>query len=528
MIGIKARSTPAVILLILLALLVLETWLDLSAGDVELHDPAAGLDQISWLGSVAPDGRLAVSVTYDFSDDATHEMDIRVPDGARFLAVDGTPISADIGKYATVEVRTRAIVTYEVPGLVTRFRDGALLRLGQLSDPSSDDPTIDGDEGLFPCPHCYIDGLGFGNAEINGALFVNGAETVRLTLIQLDSLRAQVDASRSSVRFAGIDPRADDVSMLATLPADAVPDLPVGDGSVDDALTTARNELARADRKLATPDDSGGGNVLTAVLVTLIFVALATWVFIRLRWANTIERRERSGDPATRQLALPDDLEPALAGAVVGERGPGSRSVVAATMLELARRNVISLDGTDLRRIVVEVPQGATGATKFEQAVLAELRQSDDPLAAVTRTGPPVWNDHGPAAARRLQLALVREARRQRLMRATLPPVVLVVASLAMGLIAIIGNDDGTVLGWIIVFLGPILGVVATVLGGITLTRRGLVEREAWEGYADWLRTQTDLREANQSDIPTFGAQLSYAAALGAAPEIATALSPRR
>src|SRR4051812_26943841 len=107
------RRVPALILLALLGLLPLFAWLDLGEDPVVLDDAAAGLDSVGWVASVATDGRLSVTITYDFSDDITRNLDIRVPDGTRYLSLNGTPIEADIGKYVSKDVRSLATVAYE-------------------------------------------------------------------------------------------------------------------------------------------------------------------------------------------------------------------------------------------------------------------------------------------------------------------------------------------------------------------------------------------------------------------------------
>ena len=86
------------------------------------------------------------------------------------------------------------------------------------------------------------------------------------------------------------------------------------------------------------------------------------------------------------------------------------------------------------------------------------------------------------------------------------------------------------------VVVGPILAVVASVAAGVTLTRKGLHERDQWARYADWLRTDPSMSRrldhtdasAVEESISALGVTLPYAAALGVAPALATALSPRR
>ena len=196
-------SVPSILLLVVLAILVLIAWSRTGDEPVELTNPAEGIASITWLGTVGDDGRLAVEITYEL-DDTNRSVDIRLPRGARYLAVNGTPLGADIGRYASTVATGPVTVSYELPGRVTRYRDGAILQLA-----SARDGYIDGDEALFPCPRCYIEGISYGNVEVHGELFVPGADAVRLWFLKLDSIRGE--AGDDSIRFAGINEGVDDV-----------------------------------------------------------------------------------------------------------------------------------------------------------------------------------------------------------------------------------------------------------------------------------------------------------------------------
>ena len=138
-------------------------------------------------------------ITYDLSDDRERSLDIRVPEGARYLALNDDPIAADSGVYATVAIRDTATVSYELRGTVTRYRDGTLLRFVGVNDPSNPSSGIDGDKALFPCPRCYIDEIEYGNTVLNGSLFLPTPDDVRLSFLGANPPRG-VERERSSVR----------------------------------------------------------------------------------------------------------------------------------------------------------------------------------------------------------------------------------------------------------------------------------------------------------------------------------------
>ncbi len=519
------RRLPAVVLLVVLALLPLQAWVGARTERLVVRPEADGLRSATWVASVAPDGRLSVRITYDLDDRAEREIDVRVPDGARYVAVNGTPVVTDIGLYATVPVRGPATITYELPGRVTRFEDGAMLRLLEVGE-----SYLDGDGALFPCPRCYIDGVGYGDIAVDGALHLAGAaEEVEMLFTGLDPIRAGADAG--SVRFVGVDEGADAVALVARLPSAAAPDLAITPGSVDDAIDEARTAARTVGEKLRAPGAGRAGARVTASILTAMLLALVAWIAWRLAAARRDRRAADDGSPTRVGVdavySPPSDLEPALAGLVVGEAGPGDRSVVAGTLLELARRGVISIDGVDSKRFVLTVPVGARGTTVFEEAVLALLRPQGQLTASATFSGPPLWGDDGRRAARRLRRVLLLEGMKRRLVRLTLSGLVLLPASIAMGVVALVASGGLSALGWFAVFAGPVLALVAALLSGLTLTAKGHDERRRWIAYADWLRSNTQLAHVGAPAVATWGEVLPHAAALGAAPVAARALSPR-
>lgn len=264
------RPTVAIALVavaVMLAIFTILAWARTGVEPVRLTGRASGLDTITWAADVRSDGRMAVRITYGFSDDVSHTVSVRVPEGARYLAIDDRPVSASAGRYADATMRIKGVVAYELPGMVTRYRDGALLRMASINGTS-----LDIDSALFPCPRCYIDGIGFGSTTLAGALAVPGADDVTLTFIGLRSVRSSADSEQ--VRFVGIDGGADAVYLLATLPGDAVRDLVVRDGTVAEALATAKNELSAAKKPFHSPTVAEGGSRSVAVILTVLLAVL--------------------------------------------------------------------------------------------------------------------------------------------------------------------------------------------------------------------------------------------------------------
>ena len=542
------RLVPTIVLLMLLMLLgtlTLVTWSDVDPEPVRVSGSVDGLRSITWAATVSPAGRLAVRITYDFGDDTSRQLSVRLPDGARYFAVNDVPTEASTGVYATVTVSGTATVSYELPGAVTRYRDGALLQMVGVQDNS-----FDGDEALFACPRCYLEPSGYGDVPVFGSLAVAGAEQVGLSFVQLSSIRAE--ASPTEVRFAGIDRSGDAVAMLATLSSAVVSDLPVRDGTVAQALATTTRQIEDAGETVRRPSVPEHGSRPAAIVMTALLGAMVALVLLRTIWSvgsRSAQRAAGTPDAVGGMRAMrPDDLEPALAGAMVGNAVRGDRSVVAATVVELARRGVISFSGNDARRFTVTVPVGATGTTAFEQAVLDCLRgpttaatttvtttDSADAadaagLQSVVRVGPPLWGKDGPAAAKTLQRALVRESMRQKLTRISPTAVLLVPTTLTIGVLGIVGAVGGSVFAWLVTVVGGLIALAMATAGAVVLTAPGRAEQQQWTSYATWLCTEpgnAHLAHADPWDVDTVGEILAYATALGAAPQVVRLLSPR-
>lgn len=568
-----ALRHPAAILLIVVAGIV--PWRAWSGGDVEpaeIDQTADGLSSITWTGTLAADGRLAVRVHYELVE-GPRTFDIRVPPGAQYLALDGTPIAASIGRYATAEIDGPATITYELPGRTARYRDGVLVTIagatGDFDSPydtpltpvPDDELVLNGDLSLFSCPRCFLDPIGYGDAPLFGGLYATGASGATLWFNGLQG--AQIvepedadlgdpgEAGDDAIFFLGANEGAEEVSMIAVLPVDAAPDVERSDGDVGSALDGFRSRFTDDDDEFAAAagisdsPDRTIAVVLTALFVVLVGCLAAGW------WIAGADRRRRNAGPSPTDPDLPDgaptstgetprlsgsgkpgDLEPALAGLVVDDTTSADRSPVAATILELVRRDVISIEGTDNRRFAITIPPGAKGSTPFEQAVLTQMRPNGvepSPAKESVLTGPPLWHGRAPVATAVLRRALVRAALKAGLIRRNVlllaaPPLVFAIGFIAV-FVADLDVTGLTFSGWLAMVLGPLAGLAVVHRAGATLTAKGREERAKWSQYADWLQGDRDLLHADAPDIEILGETLVYGTALGAAPRTARALS---
>ncbi len=524
------RLVVTFLFLFFVAILPLHAWLNTTPDALHLTNSAKGLHGITWSGTVRSDGRLSVRIDYDL-DQQSHKIDVRMPDGARFAAVNGTPIAADIGRYGEATVTGPASVTYELPGAVTRYRDGAVLSLGDVRNGS-----IRGDQAMFPCALCYLGNVEYGDIVVSGALFVDGIgafvgdqASAGLSFVNLSPTRAKADDD--DVRFVGLLQAGDEPMMLATLPAKAVTKLTAKDGSVVDAVKAAKQRLGTDGHPFRSPTAAHHGSATVALVITVLYALLLIVILVPVLWARGARSAaQHAGAPdsaITVSSMKPGELSPALAGSVAGPSGGQRQSLVAAAILDLVCRNVISITGSDSRRFTIHVPATATGTTRFDRAVIEQLRSPMHPHEDNDIHVPPLWSVRGPTVARVLSKALAQEARHQRLIRATVPPVIAMPIPIAMGVIAIVGNHGASKLGYTTAIVGALLAFAASRANGMTLTTRGRAEQQRWQQYGAWLRSNNALSTAAAPDVATWGETLAYAAALGAASEVANELSPR-
>ena len=156
---------------------------------------------------------------------------------------------------------------------------------------------------------------------------------------------------------------------------------------------------------------------------------------------------------------------------VVGDTGSGKRSAVAATLLSLAQRNIIRIEGLDSRRYTLTVPpesarRHARSRRRCWPSCARRAKSRRRPRSPVRRCGARMPT----ASAAGFTRVAAKQAYKNRLLRLTLAMAVLLPASITMGVVALIGSGGTSVLAWIVAFAGPIVGLAAARLTGANLT----------------------------------------------------------
>ncbi len=110
----------------------------------------------------------------------------------------------------------------------------------------------------------------------------------------------------------------------------------------------------------------------------------------------------------------PDAYDPAVVGLLLADGRKLDQDAVAGTVLDLAHRGVVTIDGYGPDRWVLRVPSAAQGALPAEQVVLDALR-AQSPTGEIT--GPPLWADKSPSWWRHYRAAVFKRAKDEGLVR---------------------------------------------------------------------------------------------------------------
>lgn len=265
-------------------------------------------------------------------------------------------------------------------------------------------------------------------------------------------------------------------------------------------------------------------------LVAVVAVLAVSGALIAVGPAAAARRRVAALAATPDELAEPpNDRHPALVALVVGARGPGFRSAVAATVLRLLERGQLELEALDARAFRLTVVPGARGEVPVEWYVLQNLLGGASREQGRTRTGPPLWEE---GAWRRPRLGTFERdvkqlAANERLLAPALSPFVLALAPLALaGAMLAVGSPLAIgVLTWGF-SAGPVIGLLASATFGYRRTADGEVEAARWLAHARWLRRTANLDDLGVPAFQVWGRHLTLAVATGVAPEAARALSP--
>jgi hypothetical protein len=261
-------------------------------------------------------------------------------------------------------------------------------------------------------------------------------------------------------------------------------------------------------------------------------VALAAWLVLLALFAGAT--RARTPDPGPEALELPGDEPPAVV-AMLTDGWEVGREAVPATLIDLAARKILAIEGVGPERFVVRLRAnaGTAGLTSYEQQVLGHVRDlaSADgtvPCEALT-TGPEGSSD---AWWKRFQASVVKDARDRGLSRGrwskwmltvlgatALVPAVLVALALVVSPPQDGGDDENPVGGFIgitaIAWFG--LMTIPTKLRAERDTPAGREAAARWLGVREHLDATGGFAEAPPAAVVIWERFLSYGAALGVA-----------
>jgi hypothetical protein len=428
--------------------------------------------------------------------------------GTDNVRVNGEPVTT-AGTSEIADPGSTVVVEAELFEATERYSDGAVVTIPLVESLIS---VTDDLRGWF---------------DVQAVLYAGSeAQPLEVTTSLADERQ---EVSGGTARLSGRLSGWDDGEAVLLVPVAAVPDAEVLEGGLARATYRSVSTSLRVTRPNTTVRDQERTVQLVATIVLTVVGALGLLVWL-LGLLRALGQRARVKVAGLGERDTPPDLPPALVGIATGSAGRGERSLVAATILDLVSHDLVEIDGITSEEYVLRVPEGAVGVTGSEQAVLGALRQR----AGVTRadgytelTGPPLWVDERrPKWLRGYRRALLAEASKAGLIAPVFRGAIFFVLAIACGIlgsIALLGSPLGVILATV----GPWVALAGAFLTGQVLTKKGLDVRAHGEAYGRYLREHTELTEVGAPGVVVWERTLAYAAAVGAAPKAAEALSPR-
>lgn len=460
---------------------------------------------------VAAEGTVSVSAEFSFAGSAG-AVSLRSPVLAEIshVRIDGNPRTLTVTQYpAELPVRSRgATISYELTGGVERFSDVAVLTLpiwAVPGDASSADPPIEvRGRVTLPAP------------AVEEGVYVDGGLDVHAVAVE------------SAVEFAGRVAWPRDADLVVAFPSESVPALAVLPGGPR-AERVQEGRVAEADSEAAFASEiddrrrredllAAGYWVLVGAEVGVPFLIAAPRLF------RVAARRRRAVKGVPRELMDPPGTQsPGVVALLAHDGHDIGFEAAAATVLDLANRGVVTLDGVTSDRYEVVVAPDASGAGPGEEALLAALRQatpSDGPLS-----GPPLRLDPEGAWWSALRRDTLRRARADDLVERRYPSgafltavVLLTATTLPLWARSPEAAVGGLVMAGILCML--------PFIGGYVLTAAGHRVRAEWEAFGRRAAEASEIETAPPRAVAIWGPYLAYGAALGVAKAAIADLRP--
>src|SRR6266508_2580000 len=469
-------------------------------------------ETVTVTGDLGADGILTIRADVRFASANGGVFGLRAPvlANADDVRVNGAPRPDTAAGY-TAQLRAAtptADITYRVTGAVERYRDVAIVTVPVWAEPGDArrrDPLVPvtGDLRLPAAP--------VGEAHWHHA--APAAAGVDGTTVHLDGRVAMWQ----------------DSDLVVALPADAFPSAPVLPGGPRLEYFEGRQAaLDDADRAFADTldNDERVADLLAAGYWGAVGVEIAVPVLVVLwRLARTGAMRIRAAGGVPDQLAdPPGDESPTVVALLAHEGHDIGSEAVAATILDLADRKVIDLEGITSERFVLRLGPPARGTTPAEGAVLGLLRTAAGTGGELT--GPPLVAQREGQWWRDFRRDTLHQATAAGLLRRRYPSALFITAVILLTLttLPLWARSAEAAVGGLVV---AGIFVMLPFIGGYVLSPKGLRARARWGAFARHARDNSEIADAGPPAIAVWGPHLSYGVALGVAGHAAEALSPR-
>lgn len=501
------------------AMVLLTAGCGLADGQIPFMQSERGsrLEALTYRITLQPNGTLRVRMTGEFLDDEGGILPIPKPllGGVDDLVVDGQPTSGS-SDFETVNVPVStqtAVATFTITGAVKAGNDITTIETPLVADPSDasrQDPPVD----------------------VSGVLVLpEGTERGAIDFHWINGLDQDVRVKPAKVRFTGRSPIWTSSDLLVGLP----PGLAPGLAGNFNAITTeaafqrqVQTAVANSESLESTLDSQDTQQRIVSLI--LIGVGLGVSLLMVVQWyrLQTSDRRARERYQATfpDQVAdPPDGYDPAVVALLLADARKLDQDAVAGTVLDLAHRKVITIDGYGPDRWVVKVPAGAKGDLSHEQIVVEALR-AQAPTGEVV--GPPLWSDKQPGWWRSYRASVFKRAKEQDLVRRRFR--ILYVGPFAAGIVCAtwpLWATQSTL--WIVPVASIALGLVFALPlgGGFEPTLKGVKSAGYWKAFGRYTAEQGHWDDVGPAGVVVWGPYLAYGTVLGTCPLATAQLAPR-
>ncbi|OWY63665.1 hypothetical protein B7486_51795, partial [cyanobacterium TDX16] len=410
--------------------------------------------------------------------------------------------------------------------MVDGDRTTAGFALSGVADAASDITTIELPTYTSPADASRQDP----EVEVSGTVSLPEGAGEGLQVQWTNGFDADVAVEGDTIRFSGQNPAWTDAELLVGGPPGMLAGLPASDRSGQVAFQTA---VAQSESQTASLESTLDSQEQQQELIGWVIVGVGVGVsvlmafqFLRLNTADARFRRRQAKAFPKYVLEPPDELSPALVDLVDADGKRVEAEAVAGTLLDLAHRRVLGIDGYADGRFVLRLPATSAvpaGLTASERTLVEGLRATH-PDGEVA--GPPTWPSGKPSWWGAYRREVLKEGRDAGVIQRRLK--VLYFGPFVAGIVAATWPWWAGDRIWLVPTLCIALGLVTIIplKGGFSTTHRGFTAACRWRGFARYVRDHGELRDLGPAAVQVWGPYLAYSAVLGEAPAAAEALAP--